>query len=97
MVTQGIYVSVLLLPLMPPGLVLGMAFYPLEEGGTDKHNVVLHPIVWNLGPPVWVHHLPTMCERSRLQRALLPKGSATSLQKAFTTGAKWSLYLSSLQ
>ena len=53
---------------------------PLEEGGADKCNVVSHPIVWNLGPPDSGRiALPTMCERSRLWRALLPKGSATSL------------------
>ena len=50
-ITQGIYASALLLPLMPPDLILGAAFYPLEEGGTNLCNVVLHPIVWNLGPP----------------------------------------------
>ena len=39
-----------------PDLILGMAFYPLEEGGTNLCNVVPHPIVWNLGPPVCTHH-----------------------------------------
>ena len=56
MIPQGIYASALLLPSMPPDLILGMAFYPLEEGGANLCNVVPHPIVWNLGPPVWVHH-----------------------------------------
>ena len=55
-VPRGIYVPALLLPSMPPGLILGMAFYPLEEGGTDQCNVVPHPIVWNHGPLVQVHH-----------------------------------------
>ena len=55
MVTRGIYASMLLLPSMLPGLILRTAFYPLEEGGTDKRNVVPHPIVWNLGPLVWAH------------------------------------------
>ena len=95
MVTRGIYVSALLLLSMPPDLVLRTAFYPLEGRGTDKRNVTLHPIVWNLAPRFGHITLPTMCERSKLWRALLPKGSATSLQKAFTAGARWSLYLSS--
>ena len=55
-IPQGIYASVLLLPSMSPALILRLAFYPLEEGGANLCNMVLHPIVWNLGPPVWVHH-----------------------------------------
>ena len=55
MIPQGIYASALLLPLMPPDLVLGMAFYPLEEWGANLCNVVPHPIVWNLGPLIWAH------------------------------------------
>ena len=95
-IPQGVYASVLLFPLTSPALILRLAFYPLEEGGTNLCNMVLHPIVWNLGSPVWeCIALPKTCERSRLRRALLPKGSTTSLQKAFTTGARWSLYLSS--
>ena len=45
----------LLLPSPSPVLILRLAFYPLEEGGANLHNMVLHPIVWNLGPPVRVH------------------------------------------
>ena len=74
-VPRGIYVPTLLLPSTPPGLILVMAFYSLEEGGANQHNVV--PASHNL--EFWPHSfghiaLPTMCKRSRLQRALLPKG-----------------------
>ena len=90
--------SALLLPSMPPDLILRMAFYSSEEGGANQCNMVPHPIVWDFGCMIWVHHFAhNMCERSKLQRALLPKGWATSSQKAFTAGAMWSLYLSSLQ
>ena len=54
-IPQGICAPVLLLLLMLPALILRPAFYPLEEGGANLCNMVLHPIVWNLGPPVWVH------------------------------------------
>ena len=47
--------SVILLPLTSPILILRPAFYSLEEGSTDMHNMVLDPIVWNLGLSVWVH------------------------------------------
>ena len=90
--------SVILLPLTSPNLILRSAFYSLEEGGTDMHNMVPDPIVGNLGPFVWVHCITQKVRGVQvMQRALLPKGSMTCAQKAFTAGAKWSLYLSSLQ
>ena len=95
----GVYVPVLPPPIdIASALILRPAFYPLEEGGTNLWNMVPHPIVLESWPPLFGHiALPKMCERSRLWRALLLKGSATLLQKAFTAGARWSLYLSSLQ
>ena len=47
--------SVILLPSTSPILILRPAFYSLEEGSTDMCNMVLDPIVWNLGPSVWAH------------------------------------------
>ena len=55
-VAQGIYVSTLFFPSMPPGLVLRTAFYCPEEGGTNQHNMVPHPIVWDFGHTVREHH-----------------------------------------
>ena len=55
-IPQGIYSPAFLLPSMSPALILRLAFYHLEEGGANLCNMVPHPIVWNLGPPVWVHH-----------------------------------------
>ena len=55
-VAQGIYASLLFLPSMLPDLILGMAFYSLEEGGTNQCNVVPYPIVWDFGRMVRAHH-----------------------------------------
>ena len=74
MVTRGIYASVFLLPSMLPGLILRTAFYPLEEGGADKHNVVLHPIVWNLGPPVRAHHFAHNMQEVQVVESPTAKG-----------------------
>ena len=47
--------SVFLLPSTSPIFILRPAFYPFKEGSTDVHDVVPDPIIWNLGPSVWVH------------------------------------------
>ena len=58
-IPQGICAPVLLLLLISPVLILRTAFYPLEEGGTNLHNMVPHPIFWNPGPPCsGASHLP---------------------------------------
>ena len=46
----------ILLPFVPPFLILGLTFNPLKERCTDKCYVLTNSIVWNLSPPVWVHH-----------------------------------------
>ena len=48
----------ILLSPLPPFLILGLTLDPLEEGGTDEGNVLMDPIVWDLGPSVWMHHGP---------------------------------------
>ena len=40
---------------MSPNLILRSVVYSLEEGSTDVRNMVLDPIVWNLGPSVGAH------------------------------------------
>ena len=42
-IPRGIYVPALLFLLMLPALILRLAFYPLEEGGTNLCNMVPHP------------------------------------------------------
>ena len=74
MVPRGIYVPALLLLLMLPGLILGRAFYSLEEGGANQRNMVPHPIVWNLGPSVWAHRFAHTMREVQVVESSTTKG-----------------------
>ena len=73
-IPQGICVSVLLLPLTLPVFVLRPVFYSLEEGGTNMCNMVLHPIVRNLGPSVWAHCITQEVWGVQVVESPTPKG-----------------------
>ena len=74
----------LLLPLMLPGLILVTAFYSLEEGGTNQHNMVPHPIIWNFGQMVQAHHFAHNMQEVQVAESSTTKGvEQPSSQKAF--------------
>ena len=66
--------SVILLLSMSPNLILRSAFYSLEEGGTDMHNIVPDPIVGNLGPLVQVHCITQKVRGVQVAESPTPKG-----------------------
>ena len=73
-VTQGIYVPLLFLPLTLSDLILGTAFYSLEEGGANQHNVVPHPIVWDFGCTVRAHHFAHNMQEIQVAESSTAKG-----------------------
>ena len=57
-VPQGhLGMSMLLLLSVSPIFILGPTFNPFKERSTDMRNVVTNPIIRNLSPLIWAHHI----------------------------------------